>query len=81
MRGGGFVRVLSYQVAEELAAGRLRRVLRRFEPEAIPVHILFRAHPRHWSPVRGFVDHAVPLLRQELAQVAAVIDSLPEGEG
>lgn len=81
LRGGGLVRVLSYQVAEELAAGRLRRVLRRFEPEAIPVHILFRAHPRQWSPVRGFVDHAVPLLRLDLAQVATVIDSLSEEGG
>ncbi|HTI03501.1 MAG TPA: LysR family transcriptional regulator [Acidisoma sp.] len=80
LRGGGFIRVLSYQVAEQLATGRLRRVLRRFEPEAIPVHILFRAHPRRWSPVRGFVDHAVPLLRQELMQVAAVVDWLPAGE-
>lgn len=81
LRGRGFVRVRSYQVAEELATGQLRRVLRRFESEPIPVHILFRAHPPQWSPVRGFVDHAVPLLRQELAQVTAMIDALLEGGG
>lgn len=77
LRGAGLIRVLSYQVAEDLAVGRLRRVLTGFEPEAIPVNIVFRAHPRRWSPVRGFVDHAVPMLRRELAQVAAVIDWLP----
>ncbi len=77
LRGKGLVRVLSYQVAEPLAAGRLRRVLTAFEPEAIPVNMIFRPHPRRWSPVRGFVDHAVPILRRELAQVAAVVDGLP----
>jgi DNA-binding transcriptional LysR family regulator len=73
LRGGGLVRCLSYQVAEHLAAGRLRHVLARFEPEAIPVNLVFRAQPRRWSPVRGFVDHAVPMLRRELAQIAAAV--------
>ena len=77
-RGGGFIRCQSYQVAGHLAAGRLQRVLMPFEPEPTPVHIVFRANPRRWSPVRGFVDHAVPILRHELTQVAAIIDGLPE---
>lgn len=80
LRGHGFIHVLSYQVADDLATGRLQRVLKGFEPEAVPVHILFRTHPRRWSPVRAFVDHAVPLLRRELAQAAAVVDWLPETE-
>ncbi|MCB8878878.1 LysR family transcriptional regulator [Acidisoma cellulosilytica] len=77
LRGRGLVRCMSYQVAEELATGRLQRVLTRFEPEAIPVNIVFRANPRRWSAARGFIDHAVPILRRELAQVAAVVDWLP----
>ena len=76
-RGAGLVRGMSYQVAEDLATGRLLRVLAPFEPDAIPVNMVFRPHPRRWSPVRGFVDYAVPILRRELAQVAAVVDWLP----
>ena len=77
LRGRGLVRVLSYQVAEQLAAGRLRRVLTHFEPQAIPVNIIFRPNPQHRTLVRSFVDHAVPLLRRELAQVAATVACLP----
>jgi len=73
-RGRGVVRVLSYQVAEDLAAGRLRRILHGFEPEPIPVNMVFRANPPRRSAVRGFVDHAVPVLRRELAQVAAMTE-------
>ncbi|MCB8877578.1 LysR family transcriptional regulator [Acidisoma silvae] len=76
-RGAGLVRGMSYQVADDLATGRLLRVLAPFEPDAIPVNMVFRPHPRRWSPVRGFVDYAVPILRRELAQVAAVVDWLP----
>ncbi|WBV42019.1 LysR family transcriptional regulator [Pseudoroseomonas cervicalis] len=76
LRGAGLVRALSYQVAAPLAEGRLRRVLVPWMPEAVPVAILFRPHPRPWSPVRGFVDHAVPLLRAELARIAAVMRGL-----
>ncbi|MBC9176609.1 LysR family transcriptional regulator [Pseudoroseomonas ludipueritiae] len=77
LRGKGLVRALSYQVAGPLAVGQLRRVLTSFEPEAVPVHMIFRPNPRPWSPVRAFVDHAVPALRRELAQTAAVVDWLP----
>jgi DNA-binding transcriptional LysR family regulator len=77
LRGKGLVRVLSYQVAEHLAGDHLRRVLTPFEPEAVPVNMIFRPNPRRWSPVRGFVDHAVPILRRELTRTAAIVDRLP----
>ncbi|MBO1075465.1 LysR family transcriptional regulator [Roseomonas marmotae] len=80
LRGQGLMRALSYQVAELLSADRLRRVLTPYEPEAVPVNMIFRPNPRPWSPVRGFVDHAVPILRRELTQVAAVVDWLPTAE-
>ncbi len=76
LRGRGLVRLLSYQVAGHLAAGRLQRVLAQFEPQAIPVNLVFRPHPRRQTPVRGFVDHAVPVLRRELEQVAATVGGL-----
>lgn len=77
LRNGGLVRVLSYQVAEHLAAGRLRRVLADFEPPAIPVNMVFRPSSRRQTLVRSFVDYAVPVLRRELAQASTMAYGLP----
>lgn len=65
-RGLGCGSFLDYQVRDALAAGTLRRVLREFEPQALPVHIVY-PHSRLLSArVRSFVDWAVPRLRQSL---------------
>jgi DNA-binding transcriptional LysR family regulator len=65
LAGHGLARVLSYQVAPELAAGTLKIVLARFEPPPIPIHVV---HPegRHANArVRAFVDFAVARLRAD----------------
>ncbi|WP_458095185.1 LysR family transcriptional regulator [Roseomonas sp. WA12] len=74
LRGSGLVRVLSYQVAEELAAGRLRRVLAGHEPPSVPVNMVFRSASQRQALLRSFVDHAGPALRRELAQIATITD-------
>jgi DNA-binding transcriptional LysR family regulator len=59
--GHGITRVLSYQVAEELAAGTLLRLLRAYEPPALPVSLVTTSAeppPR----VRAFLQHAIPAL-------------------
>lgn len=63
--GCGLVRVLSYQVAAEVAAGRLKIVLRDLEPPPIPVHIVYPAGRRTAAKVRAFVDFAASRLRAE----------------
>lgn len=61
--GFGLTRLLSYQVAHELAAGTLKEVLDGHHDESLPVHVIHR-EGRHASPkVRQFVDMAVELLR------------------
>jgi DNA-binding transcriptional LysR family regulator len=56
--GQGVVRVLSYQVAEDLAAGRLVRLLRTYEPPPLPVQLV-AAGRAHMSPkIRAFLDLA-----------------------
>jgi len=56
--GFGIARALSYQVAPDLDAGRLRRVLSDYEPESLPVHLVMRSS-RHMPPrLRAFVDFA-----------------------
>lgn len=65
-RGIGCARFLSYQVCDDLASGRLVRLLPDWEPEAVPVQIVF-PHSRMLSArVRAFVDWAVPRLADRM---------------
>jgi DNA-binding transcriptional LysR family regulator len=55
----GIARVLSYQAADEVAAGTLIRLLPESEPPALPVHVVVSSK-RHMAPkLRAFLDHAV----------------------
>lgn len=56
--GHGIARPLSYQVAEDLAAGRLVRLLRDFEPEPLPVQLVTQTARLPPARVRAFLDHA-----------------------
>jgi DNA-binding transcriptional LysR family regulator len=67
LAGHGLARVLSYQVREAIAAGRLRRVLRAFEPAPLPVHLLYPEGRQAAAKVRAFVDFAARRLRGEAA--------------
>ncbi|RZI80814.1 MAG: LysR family transcriptional regulator [Rubrivivax sp.] len=65
--GRGLTRAMSYQVANDVAAGRLCIVLAPFEPEPIPVHLVHPEGRRAAAKVRAFVDHAVAHLRAQPA--------------
>jgi DNA-binding transcriptional LysR family regulator len=54
--GLGICRLLSYQVADELAAGRLKIVLADFEEAPWPVHLVHRESKFGASKVRNFID-------------------------
>jgi DNA-binding transcriptional LysR family regulator len=62
--GRGIARVLSYQVREELAAGSLSRLLRDFEPEALPVQLITLSRVHMAPKVRAFIDTAVKAFRE-----------------
>lgn len=53
---GGVTRVLAYQAADALAAGRLTVVLRQFEPPPLPIHIVYPTSRLLSAKVRSFVD-------------------------
>ena len=57
-QGQGIASALSYQVAEDLARGELVRILRAFEPPALPVRLVWPGAPDPPARVRRFVDHA-----------------------
>ena len=65
--GFGLTRLISYQVANELAAGTLTTVLTEFEEAALPVHVIHREGRLGSAKVRSFVDLAVERLRADAA--------------
>lgn len=61
--GLGISRLLSYQVAAELADGRLQIVLADYEEAPWPVHVLHRESKYGSAKVRHFIDLVVAHLR------------------
>lgn len=61
--GFGITRLMSYQVADHLAAGRLERVLVAREPPPLPIHVIHVEGRQASAKVRGFVDLLVDRLR------------------
>src|SRR6187397_1483763 len=53
---GGLTRVLAYQAAESLKAGRLRIVLASFEQPAMPIHLVYPTSRLLSAKVRTFID-------------------------
>lgn len=67
LSGWGLSRLLSYQVAGHVAAGKLKIVLADFEPAAIPIHVLHQEGRFVSAKVRAFVDFIVERLRSDPA--------------
>jgi DNA-binding transcriptional LysR family regulator len=65
--GVGLTRLISYQVADALADGRLRAVLEDYERSAMPVSLMHAAQGRMPLKMRTFLDFAAPKLRGLLA--------------
>jgi DNA-binding transcriptional LysR family regulator len=68
LAGRGVTRVMSYQVADELADGRLTRLLAAFEPEPIPVQLVTASARLRPARVGAFLDFAAA----ELARLDVV---------
>ena len=59
IRGLGCGQFLSYQVEAALREGKLKRLLKEYEPPPLPIHIVY-PHARPSSNVRAFIDLAQP---------------------
>lgn len=62
--GMGLARLLSYQVGQEVASGKLRIVLADYEEAPWPIHILHRESKYGSSKVRYFIDLLAEHLRE-----------------
>lgn len=67
LQGYGITRLISYQVAEHLKTGALQSVLEEWEPDPLPVNILYREGRQAAAKVRTFVDYMAERLRQDPA--------------
>jgi len=60
--GRGIAQFLSYQIADDLAAGRLVRLLRDYEPPPLPVQLLTKGRVHRAPKIDAFLDFAVKRL-------------------
>jgi DNA-binding transcriptional LysR family regulator len=56
VQGGGLTRVMAYQAADAVKAGRLKIVLEKFELPALPIHIVYPTSRLLSAKVRAFID-------------------------
>lgn len=71
LAGWGITRVLSYQVADALADGRLVELLGDFDDEEVPIHLLHAEGRRAAAKTRSFIDFAAERLRGEADRLLA----------
>ena len=70
--GRGIAQLLSYQVADDLAAGRLVRLLQAWERPPLPVHLVTKGRAHRAPKIDAFLDFAakrllaLPVLRPGL---------------
>lgn len=68
--GVGLTRLLSYQVATAVEAQKLRVVLRKHEPAALPVSLVYVRERRASGKLRAFMEFATVRLRASLESAA-----------
>ncbi len=64
--GSGLIRVLRYQIAEAEKHGKLVAVLRDFEPDPLPLSLVYPNASLIPLKLRAFLDFAVPRLKARL---------------
>jgi DNA-binding transcriptional LysR family regulator len=71
IRGVGFVCLRHYQVVDAAKAGKLRIVLKKYELEPAPVHLVHATRGQMPLKMRRFLDFAAPRLRKALAKIGS----------
>lgn len=71
--GIGIGRVMTYQAAASVAAGRLRQLLQDVAPPPLPVSLVHRAGRGQPLKQRAFLDFVAPRLQQALAGIDVIM--------
>jgi DNA-binding transcriptional LysR family regulator len=77
--GHGIARVMSYQAAAAVSAGKLVILLPKYEPPHIPVSLVVPSARSKTPKQRAFFEFAVPMLRDRLAKAAGEVGSSKAG--
>jgi DNA-binding transcriptional LysR family regulator len=75
--GVGVTRVLSYQITTAVRAGALGVILQEFEPEPIPVSLVYTSQLYLPLKLRAFLDFAAPRLKARVTESAQGRAGLP----
>lgn len=67
IEGAGIARLFSYQVADDVRAGRLKILLEAFEPAHLPVHLIAPKERLAAPKTRCFFDFAAPRVKAAFA--------------
>ena len=70
--GIGIARLTSYQAAVAIREGRLVSLLRRYNPDPLPVHLVHTGPPLLPLKMRAYLDFAGPQLKASLADIANI---------
>jgi len=65
VEGLGITRLISYQIAPQLASGQLKIILSEFELPAMPIHVLHREGRHSSVKIRAFIDLIAEKLRAD----------------
>jgi DNA-binding transcriptional LysR family regulator len=71
--GIGVTRLLSYQGAQAVAEGKLKIVLAAYEPEPVPINLVYVGQSLLPLKMRAFLDFVAPRIRERAAQVDALV--------
>lgn len=75
--GIGITRLLSYQIAPQLAAGALKIILSEYELTHVPIHVMHREGRNASAKIRRFVDMMTERLRAD----PSLLTGLATGSG
>ena len=70
LSGLGIGVLAEWLIHEDIAAGRLVRVLPQWNAKELPVHVVYPGHRMLPVRVRAFVDFAAPYMASEVASKA-----------
>lgn len=73
--GLGVSMVPDFLAREDLRSGRIVRVLPRWKPKPLPLHVVYDAHRLLPTRVRVFIDFAIGFLAKELGEDFAVVSA------
>jgi DNA-binding transcriptional LysR family regulator len=71
IESAGVTRVISYQIRTAVAEGALRIILRSFEPEPLPVHLVYAGQSMLPLKLRAFLDFAAPRLKASIPEYSS----------